>query len=134
MTNRILIGWYDGDFVARISNPGVNVLTNTNMNNFMMHEDFSSMGLILSGLVKRTPGQSTLTISFSSMGFVPLLKFASALVASGDPQPTSLVTSPGLAYATVNVSTTSLRIVAPASGSGLDLWVNYWIYPIDGGQ
>lgn len=73
MANRVCIGLNDGDWIARISKPGVNVLTETALGSFYMHEAFPSHRVLQTGSVLFGTSSTTVTITYPNRGFVPII-------------------------------------------------------------
>ncbi len=72
MANRIVLGVNGADWVARISKPGIDVLTNTDLSNFWMHEDYYSMRILQTGTVA-FGASATVTITYPNRGYIPII-------------------------------------------------------------
>lgn len=72
MTNRVVIGNLNGNFAARISKPGVNVLTATEIGDFLLHELYNTDRTIQRGQVVQSPGGADFSyVATPAVGYVP---------------------------------------------------------------
>ncbi|WP_276122574.1 hypothetical protein [Pararhizobium qamdonense] len=73
MVDRVCIGLNNGNWIARISKPGIDVLTATSVGQFYMHEDFPSHRVLQAGSILFATNSLTATLTYPNRGFVPII-------------------------------------------------------------
>ena len=70
--NRVVLGYDNGVFKARVTKPGFNVLTETNIQNFSLHEAYPSAAIYLAGSASHPIGAPMLTIGWPTLTYIPM--------------------------------------------------------------
>lgn len=70
--NRVVLGYHNGIFKARVTKPGFDVLTETNIQNFSLHESYPSSAIYLAGSASHPIGAGMLTVSWPALPYIPM--------------------------------------------------------------
>ena len=119
MVNRVLLGSYGGSFKARISRPGIDVLTATSLSDFMMHEAYAGLAPIQSGVVYLPPGTARTVIYVAQEGYRGQIR-----VYTQTTNPSGINISPG-----GMLEIGSNYIAVPANTTSYTDVINYWVLP-----
>lgn len=106
MVNRVLVGQHNGQFVARVSVPGVDVMTATQIQHFMMHELYSSDQVLMRGSAILTETMPEyVEIPIPMLGYIPFVEFymTSAPVSTGVPNSAYARAFPAGAFTTIYI-------------------------------
>ncbi|WLR91011.1 hypothetical protein [Shinella zoogloeoides] len=73
MTNRVVLGKLNGSMAARVSKPGIDVLTASALEDFFLHESFKGHRILQTGSIPFATNTTTCTIYYPDWGFVPII-------------------------------------------------------------
>lgn len=122
MTNRVILGRNDaGTFVARVSAPGYNVLTLTDLSKFQLHESFMGAAMLISGQVACPKGSAAITIMFTNLGFIPVCRIYGEFDQIGTGRyPTG----------TTSIRVLQDRLIFPANTGSFDTTYYYQVFTV----